>query len=144
MEQDPDITYSRFNKRFSNFLWTLLTIFRFRGRLSILYYFILFYFFLSNCTCLWVCFGVHILTQFPVQGPQNSPIEHWPTSKWPVWRFHCRPCIVAEMTKRKVEHSKLVWLLVVTENSFEKNVRKGQLNYCNIFPLLGRYWWLSE
>lgn len=75
MEQDPDITYSRFNKRFSNFLWTPLAIFRFRGRLYIiLFYFILF--FLSNCTYLWDWLGVHILTQFPVQGPQNSPIEH--------------------------------------------------------------------
>lgn len=75
MEQDPDITYSRFNKRFSNFLWTPLTIFRFRGRLYIILFYFIIYFFIELYLPMGL-FWVHIFTQFPVQGPQNSPIEH--------------------------------------------------------------------
>ena len=51
MEQDPDITYSRFNKRFFFFLCTPLAIFRFRGRQYLyLFVFVFVFVFLSNCT----------------------------------------------------------------------------------------------
>ena len=65
MEQDPDITYSRFNKRFFHFLWTPLAIFRFRGRPYLYLFLFLFLFFYR--IVLWDCFGGRILTQFPVQ-----------------------------------------------------------------------------
>ena len=43
MEQDPDITYSRFNKRF--FQFPLDSLGNFQVSLETVYYFILFYFF---------------------------------------------------------------------------------------------------
>lgn len=45
MEQDPDITYSRFNKRF--FQFPLDSLGNFQVSLETVYYFILFYFFIE-------------------------------------------------------------------------------------------------
>ena len=71
MEQDPDITYSRFNKRFSNFLWTPLAIFRFCGRLYIiLFYFI--YFFIELYLPMGLFWGTHFDPVSRAGSPKQS------------------------------------------------------------------------
>ena len=68
MEQDPDITYSRFNKRFFHFLWTPLAIFRFGGRL----YIILFYFFIELYSPMGLFWGTHFDPVSRAGSPKQS------------------------------------------------------------------------